>query len=108
MLGGKLFFDARAAWECSFRLFHHLCGENARQKAGLLNKIQRILKVFPFVLSMRASRFFDCFEKCDSHPVWKSHVQSEFSGGELLRCRNVNISLENIAKTGSEWHRSIC
>ena len=42
--------------------------------------------------------FFDCFEKCDSHLAWGSHFQSEISGGELLRCRIVKISLKNKSK----------
>ena len=67
-----------------------------------------ILQVLPFELSMRASLFVDGFEKCDSHPAWGSHFQHEFSGGELLRCRNEKISQENKAKTHSEWYRSMC
>ena len=60
-----------------------------------------------FVVHARVT-FFDWFDNCDSHPAWGSHFQSEFSGGESLRCRNVKISLGNKTKICSEWHRWIC
>ena len=61
-------------------------------------KLPKDIATFAICAVYACLTFFDCLEKCDSHPAWGSHFQSEFSGGELLRCRNVEISLENKAK----------
>ena len=51
-VGSIILFDPRAAWECEFRFFQHLCGENARN-TGFLNKSQRILQVLRFATPLR-------------------------------------------------------
>jgi len=36
-VGSIILFDPRAAWECKFRFFQHLCGEHARKTWFLTN-----------------------------------------------------------------------